>query len=270
MLYFRLGKLEKLQTILTTLNTDNYEYLLKYLSERNEGGAEDVNQETFHRIAEKLATVGNNIACLKSRKFCNMKVLVVYLSPSHSGQRDIISCLRHSVFKCDEKTSLKEMFTKPKRKVEELEQLWRWFMSEIKTNFQISSYPSKSCAEQKILFNEAMSSEVTKELVNNLSDLQQSLSVKSSSSLGIIAIDGASRKVLKYKAFVQQAVKTFTEESQYEEIYFIISIDEVDNIHLVQDILPSHFGGLSKIFAAYSPDEVCISCFIIHISKTGR
>ena len=269
MFYFRLGKWEKVRTILTTMNTDNYEYLLKYLSERNECSTEEVNQETFHRIAEKLTTVENNIACLKSRKFHNMKVLVVYLSTSHSRQKDLISILRNSVFKCDDKTSLKQMFTKPKRQVEELEQLWRWFMSELKTNFQISSYPSKSCAEQKILFDEASSSEVIKELVNNLSDLQQSLSMKSSSPVGIIAIDGASRKVLKYKAFVQQAIITFTEESHCQEIYFIISIDEADDIRLVQDILPSHPGGLLKIYTAYSPDAVCISCIVIHISETG-
>ena len=260
-----------MQCILNNINTEKYDYLLEYLTDKENEKAKNVTKQYLQKVAEKL-NGSHKTAFLKSRKFKDMAILVVPLTSSRPEHQSIISSLQSALFEWDNETSLRNALTKPHRREEELELLWRWFMGEIRTEFHSESYPriQTLCPIEKLLYDESCSSEVVKELTNNLSDLQQRLAFNSNAPVAIIAVNGVNRQFVKYKYFVRQLIKSMTEESDSNQLYFIVSVDQSDELEQAGEIRPDHLYGAAKMYSAFSPEDHCVSCLVVHITKTGR
>ena len=247
---------------------------MEYLgvSDKETEQTKDLTAQYLSKVADKLRGMIHKTAFLTSSKSKNMTLLVVPLSCTVPEHHSIISSLTSPVYEWNHNKSIIQGVTLSHRKEEELELLWRWLIGQIRTDFHSESYPrlGSICAIEKLLYEDSCSSEVVKELTNNLSDLEQRSGFSSSAPVGIIAINGVNRQCVKYKYFVRQVIQSMTEELDSGHLYFIVSLDQSDDLIRAGEILPEHLSGDAKIYSAFNPQEVNISCLIVHIDKTGK
>ena len=257
-----------MQSILINADTDKYDYLLKYFEET--GPTKDLIAQYLSKVADKLQGVSHRTAFLKSSKSKNVTFLVLFLSHHLPEQGNILSSLTPPVYAWNHDTSINKSAS-PDRKEEELELLWRWLIGQIRTGFHSVSYPrlNSACPIEKLLYDDSCSCEVVKELSNNLSDLEKTTGNKTGALVDIIAINGVNRQCVKYKHFVRQVINSMTEESDSSQLYFIVSLDQSDDIVQAGDILPDHLSGAASIYSAFNPQTANISCFVVHIDMTG-
>ena len=263
---FRMGGIGELTSVLSNISEEKYEYFLSFHSEQKD----NINQQVFHSIAEKLETLNGKssrkIGKLVSRKYQKMKFLVLYLSAQQPSHRNLISVLQdENLFEWNRDTSVKNMFSHSRNSELECKKLWNWFKSKLTTNFQFDT-----CPAEEIFLNEKYSSDVSGNVIDKLSTLPYCSSLGSNTIFTVLAIDGANRDVVNFKAFVQRAIERFVKNSLSKEIFFLITIEKIDEIQTFTDILPARLVKDARVYSAFSPEEFCLSCIVVDVIKGGE
>lgn len=256
-------------SILTNLDRETYEIKLSQTL-----GQRDLFKDMFHSMRDDLGELNREntqrIAWILDRP--TFKILVIFLTDKVRGHKRLISRLRTSLFAWDEKlTHCISSKNKTKEK-DEYEQLLKWLMSRLTFGYHSDIFPSRQSVfpVEKVLYAERYSASVATKLYSKLANFRQHVSFETIADLSVITIDGANREVLKYKPFVQKTVETFTNDSRCSEIFFIISVEDTDEINTVRDILPASVVPKSKVYTAYDPERVCPLCILIHINPKGK
>ena len=257
----------KLSSILHNVSQEKYDYFLEFHSEQND----NVNQQVFHSIAEKLAIMNGKstkkIGQLVSRKYQKMKFLVLFLTPRLPDHGNLIMDLRSNIniFHCSRGTNFKNMYSQARDSETEWKRLWRWFKSKLTSKFQFDT-----CPVEETFLSEKNSSVVAEKIIHKLSSLQQCSSFGSNTALAVLVIDGANRDVVKFKSFVQTVIDRFVANSLSDEIFFLISIDKSDQIQVIDDIMPAHLVNDASVYSAFNPEKACLSCIVLYIKKGGK
>ena len=251
--------------ILSTGKMDTYEYLKFH-------GAQTDNalQEVFKRIEEIIGDINSkhqSLGRLLSGKSKKMKILAIKFTAMQPAYKDVVAQLINPVFEWTSATSLRGTASKTEKVEEEYEALWKWLKSRIRTNFEIVICPERNATmpEHEMLWSKKFASKIMEQLTSKLLNLKQ-LSPPSAATCTIVwTIDGANRDVLKYKAFVRKIIERG--ESKPEEMFFIVSIEENDEIATIRDVVPSQLVRNARVYSAFNPENARITCFVIHIKQ---